>query len=112
MSGLAYVLGIVFAAFLKMLLPVGLKGLVFLLCVIFGMLILKWEHGEEHPDAIDYKSVDISTSSGFNLASMVIILMLAGRYIIWRQKSQQIFACKKLMLIQVNIPANSRTVVL
>jgi SSS family solute:Na+ symporter len=57
-------------------------GLVFLLCVVLGMLISKWGHSEEHPDAIDYESVDTSTSSGFNLASMVISLMLAGLYIV------------------------------
>jgi hypothetical protein len=47
------------------------------------MLISRWEHGEEHPDAIDYKTVDTSTSSGFNLAAVVITLMLAGLYTIW-----------------------------
>ena len=58
-------------------------GLVFLLCVIVGMLISKWEHGSEHPRAIDYGSVDTSTSTGFNLASLVIILMLTGLYAVW-----------------------------
>jgi SSS family solute:Na+ symporter len=58
-------------------------GLVFVLCTILGMLISRWEHGEEHPDAIDYKAVDTSTSSGFNLAAVVITLMLAGLYTIW-----------------------------
>ena len=58
-------------------------GLVFVLCMILGMLISRWEHGEEHQDAIDYKAVDTSTSSGFNLAAIVITLMLAGLYTIW-----------------------------
>ena len=58
-------------------------GLVFVLCMILGMLISRWGHGEEHPGAIDYKTVDTSTSSGFNLAAVVITLMLAGLYTIW-----------------------------
>jgi len=32
---------------------------------------------------VDYKAVDISTSTGFNLASLVLILMLAGLYTVW-----------------------------
>jgi hypothetical protein len=51
--------------------------------MVIGMVISKWEHGQDHPDAIDYAAVDTSTSSGFNLASLVIILMLAGLYIVW-----------------------------
>jgi SSS family solute:Na+ symporter len=58
-------------------------GLVFLLCMMIGMLISRWEQGGEHPDAIDYRAVDTSTSTGFNLASLVIILMLAGLYTVW-----------------------------
>jgi len=48
-----------------------------------GMLISKGEHGADHPDAIEYSEIDTSTSSGFNWASLVIILMLAGLYIAW-----------------------------
>ena len=58
-------------------------GLVFVLCMIIGILISKMEHGGEHPKAVDYKAVDTSTSTGFNLASLVIILMLAGLYTVW-----------------------------
>jgi SSS family solute:Na+ symporter len=58
-------------------------GLVFLLCMIIGVLISRWEHGGEHPKAVNYGEVDISTSASFNLASLVIILMLAGLYIAW-----------------------------
>jgi len=58
-------------------------GLVFLVCVVIGMLISGWEHGGEHPDAIDYSSVDTHTSAGFNLASLVIVLMLVGLYTVW-----------------------------
>jgi SSS family solute:Na+ symporter len=58
-------------------------GIVFILCMVIGMLISRWGHGEEHPDAIEYSEIDTSTSGGFNWASLVIILMLAGLYIAW-----------------------------
>ena len=58
-------------------------GLVFLLCMLIGVLISRWEHGGEHPKAVNYGEVDISTSASFNLSSLVIILMLAGLYIAW-----------------------------
>jgi hypothetical protein len=51
--------------------------------MIIGVLISRWEHGGEHPKAVNYGEVDISTSASFNLASLVIILMLAGLYIAW-----------------------------
>ncbi len=58
-------------------------GIVFLLCMLLGILISSMEGGAEHPKSIDYKAVDTSTSTGFNLASLVLILMLAGLYITW-----------------------------
>ena len=58
-------------------------GIVFLACIGTGMLISHFEKKGDHPDAIDYREIDTSTSSGFNLASLVIILMLAGLYIAW-----------------------------
>jgi SSS family solute:Na+ symporter len=56
---------------------------VFILCMAIGMLVSKWGHGGEHPDAINYSEIDTRTSTGFNWASLVIILMLAGLYIVW-----------------------------
>jgi SSS family solute:Na+ symporter len=58
-------------------------GIVFLLCMAIGILVSNLEGKGEHPDAIEYSGIDTSTSSGFNLASLVIILMLAGLYIAW-----------------------------
>ncbi len=58
-------------------------GIVFLLCMALGIAISLFQGGEEHPDAIDYKDVDISTSTGFNLSSLVIVLMLVALYITW-----------------------------
>ena len=59
-------------------------GLVFLLCVSLGMLISAVQgKGTSQRGAIDYRLVDHSTSAGFNLGSVVIILMLAGLYTVW-----------------------------
>jgi len=58
-------------------------GLAFILCVIVGMLVSLMQGAGDHPDAIEYDEVDTSTSSGFNWASVVIILMLTGLYATW-----------------------------
>jgi len=59
-------------------------GLVFLLCVSLGMLISAVQgKGTSQRGAIDYRLVDHSTSAGFNLGSVVIILMLVGLYTVW-----------------------------
>jgi len=58
-------------------------GLAFVLCVILGMLVSQMQGAGDHPDAIEYDEVDTSTSSGFNWASVVIILMLTGLYATW-----------------------------
>ena len=58
-------------------------GIVFLLCAALGILISQAEGGREHPRAVDYSRVETRTSSGFNLASLVVILMLAALYIVW-----------------------------
>ncbi len=58
-------------------------GLAFILCMILGMLVSQLEGKGDHPNAIDYASVDTSTSTGFNWATLVIILMLTGIYATW-----------------------------
>jgi SSS family solute:Na+ symporter len=58
-------------------------GLAFVLCVLIGMAVSRLQGAGEHADAIDYKAVDTSTTTGFNLASVVIILMLAALYTVW-----------------------------
>jgi len=58
-------------------------GLAFVLCMLLGMLVSQLEGKDDHPKAIDYSAVDTSTSSGFNLASLVIVLMLTGLYATW-----------------------------
>lgn len=58
-------------------------GLAFLVAVALGMLLSQLESKGDHPNAIDYASVDTSTSKGFNWATLVIILMLTGLYATW-----------------------------
>jgi SSS family solute:Na+ symporter len=58
-------------------------GLVFVLCMLLGMAISQGQRAGVHPKAIDYAAVDTHTSGSFNLASLVIVLMLAALYITW-----------------------------
>ncbi|MGI9199725.1 MAG: sodium/sugar symporter [Woeseiaceae bacterium] len=58
-------------------------GLGFLFAVALGMLVSQLGGKGDHPNAIDYASVDTSTSKGFNWATLVIILMLTGLYATW-----------------------------
>ena len=51
--------------------------------IAVGVVVSQLQGAEEHPDAIDYKEVDTRTTGGFNLAALVIILMLAGLYATW-----------------------------
>ena len=58
-------------------------GLVFLLCVALGVAVSLIGGGRVQPNAIEYRNVDHSTSGGFNLAALVIVVMLAAFYIAW-----------------------------
>jgi SSS family solute:Na+ symporter len=58
-------------------------GLVFCACVLIGMLVSRFGGTGPHPNAIDYAAVDTSTSGSFNLASLVIVIMLVALYATW-----------------------------
>ncbi len=58
-------------------------GLVFLLSVAVGIAVSAIQGAEAHPDAIDYADVDTSTTTGFNVAALVVVLMLVGLYATW-----------------------------
>jgi len=77
----------VFSIAFKLLWPtlpfIDRVGIVFLLCIAVGVLVSAMEGGEAHPDAIDYQRIDTSTTSGFNLASLVIVLALTALYATW-----------------------------
>ncbi len=58
-------------------------GLVFRLSIAVGIAVSAIQGAEAHPEAIDYEDVDTSTTTGFNVAAMVVVLMLAGLYATW-----------------------------
>jgi len=58
-------------------------GLVFLLSVVVGIAVSAIQGAEVHPDAINYADVDTSTATGFNVAALVALAMLAGLYATW-----------------------------
>ncbi|MDH3673744.1 MAG: sodium transporter, partial [Gammaproteobacteria bacterium] len=58
-------------------------GFVFLLCMAVGIGVSAIQGAEPHPDAIDHKDVDTSTTTGFNVAALVVVLMLAALYATW-----------------------------
>lgn len=58
-------------------------GLVFLACIAIGALVSLAHGAEDHPDAIDYEEVDTSTSRGFNVSALIIVLMLTALYATW-----------------------------
>ncbi len=58
-------------------------GWVFVLCILTGIVFSLVQGAEEHPDAIEYKDVDTSTTSGFNWAALGIVLMLTALYVTW-----------------------------
>jgi SSS family solute:Na+ symporter len=77
----------IFSVALKFLWPelpfIDRVGLVFLLCIATGMIISLSQPVEVHPDAIEYKDVDTTTSSGFNVAGLGVVLMLIALYATW-----------------------------
>jgi solute:Na+ symporter, SSS family len=58
-------------------------GIVFLLCLVVGIGVSSLQGAGRHPNAIDYNDVDTSTTGGFNLAALAVILMLVGLYATW-----------------------------
>lgn len=58
-------------------------GIVFLLCLTVGVTVSWLQGAEEHPRAIAYKDVDTTTTRGFNIAALVVILMVAALYATW-----------------------------
>ena len=58
-------------------------GVVFLMCLATGIVVSHLQGPEEHPNAIDYRDVDTTTTAGFNLAALAVILMLVALYATW-----------------------------
>lgn len=47
------------------------------------MTVSALQGAADHPDAIDYKDIDTTTTTGFNFGALVIILMLTALYATW-----------------------------
>ena len=77
----------VFSVAFKLLWPtlpfIDRVGLVFLLSIGVGIAVSAIQGAEAHPDAIDYESVDTSTTTGFNIAAAIVVLMLVALYATW-----------------------------
>ena len=77
----------VFSVAFKLLWPelpfIDRVGIVFLLCMAVGIGVSALQGAEPHPDAIDYKEIDTSTTMEFNVAAVVILLMLVALYATW-----------------------------
>lgn len=58
-------------------------GLVFLLCIIVGMVVSLYQDKGQHPGAVDYQTINTSTTLGFNTAAGTIVVILSALYITW-----------------------------
>ncbi len=77
------VMALGFQIFWPELLFIDRVGLAFILCVLTGMLISRLQGAGEQLGAIDYERVDTSTTPDFNLASVVVDLMLTVLNAVW-----------------------------
>ncbi|MDH4110430.1 MAG: sodium/sugar symporter [Gammaproteobacteria bacterium] len=58
-------------------------GIAFLLCIATGILVSLAQKPEAHPYAIEYRTVDTSTTAGFNIGAAVILVLLGALYATW-----------------------------
>ncbi|NHN39151.1 sodium/solute symporter [Pseudomaricurvus alcaniphilus] len=58
-------------------------GLAFLLSAAAAIAVTLYEKGGDHPKAIRLSDFDFSTSAGFNISSLAVLLILAAFYIAW-----------------------------
>ena len=58
-------------------------GLVFLLCLAISVLLSLLEKPSQAAMRVDLKGVDYSTSAGFNVAAVAVVVILAGLYATW-----------------------------
>jgi len=58
-------------------------GLVFLLCAAFAIIVTLISGAREQENAIDLKGVTFSTTTGFNIAGIGVVLILIALYASW-----------------------------
>jgi len=72
---------------LKLLLPelpfMDRVGVVFVACVVIGVVISLIGKPPVHETDVDLNEIDYSTSSGFNMAALAISMILVGFYTVW-----------------------------
>ena len=71
----------------KLLLPelpfMDRVGIVFLLCVGLAVIVSLIESKGDHANAVELNDINFKTTSGFNLASLALTIVVAAFYIIW-----------------------------
>ena len=55
-------------------------GLIFLICMALGLLVRQKQNSDK---AIDLKQMDFSTTTGFNIAGLGVVIILAALYTTW-----------------------------
>ncbi|MDG1732192.1 MAG: sodium/sugar symporter [Thalassotalea sp.] len=77
----------VFSFAFKMLWPelpfMDRVGLVFVLCLLLAVVVSLIEKKGEHEHAVDLDGIDFSTSKGFNISTVAVILILIAFYSAW-----------------------------
>ena len=79
----SFVLSIVFRQFWPELPFIDRVGLVFLLCVALAVVVSLLEKKGVSENAVDLNEVQLKTTSGFNVASIAVVILTAAFYITW-----------------------------
>ncbi len=79
----SFVLSIVFRQFWPELPFIDRVGLVFLLCVALAVVVSLLEKKGVSENAVDLNEVQFKTTSGFNVASIAVVILTAAFYITW-----------------------------
>ncbi|MCW8999590.1 MAG: hypothetical protein OQK04_12855, partial [Kangiellaceae bacterium] len=58
-------------------------GVVFLLCMVIAIVITLIEKKGENENAISLEDMNFETSSGFNLATLGVVIVLCALYVTW-----------------------------
>ena len=58
-------------------------GAVFVMALLTGLIVTAIQGVDDHPKAVDYGEVNTSTTASFNVAAVVIVLMLTALYATW-----------------------------
>ena len=79
----SFVLSIVFRQFWPELPFIDRVGLVFLLCIALAVVVSLLEKKGVSENAVDLNEVQFKTTSGFNVASIAVVILTAAFYITW-----------------------------